>query len=353
MNKRTYGLRYATVVMLLAVLIPSLSLAQRANAKLAQTGMKFLNVSAHARQAALGEAFTAADGYSASMFYNPAGMARLGMFAEASLGRVNWIADIEHTFASVAFAPWDGDYGVFGFTFQYVNYGEIQSTILANNANGYLDVGTIKPNATMFGLGYARSLTDKFSIGANVKVVTQDLGTGITKTSYVTGTDGLATGIKDPEQQQFKLKNVVAFDFGVMYRTGFESLTLGMTVRNFAREVTYQKEGFQLPLTFKLGMAMNVMDLFAINRETQSLLLSVDAEHPRDFPEQIRVGAEYLFLNSFAFRIGYVTPADEYSLSYGLGFQHSLAGTKFALDYSYTPFGVFNNVQRFSLRFGF
>ncbi|TSA21601.1 hypothetical protein D4R75_05965, partial [bacterium] len=44
-------------------LIPSLSGAQqRTDAKLAQTGLKFLSVGMNARQAALGDAFTAADG---------------------------------------------------------------------------------------------------------------------------------------------------------------------------------------------------------------------------------------------------------------------------------------------------
>ena len=353
MRNRTHILR-VIVVALIASLIPGLAHAQRTNQKLAQTGMKFLNVGAGARQAALAEAFTANDGYSSSMFYNPAGMARLGMFADASISQVNWLADIKHTFASLAFAPMNGDYGVVGVTFQYVDYGEIQATILANNSQGFLDVGTFKPNASAIGVGYARALTDKFAIGANVRFINQDLGTGIVEVSYVKDATGAATSLKDSGKVEVKNSlDVVGFDFGVLYRTGFKSLNIGMTVRNFAREVTYQKEGFQLPLTFRLGLSMNVMDLFEIDRETQSLLLSVDAEHPRDFPEQVRLGAEYVFLNRFAFRIGYVDPADEQSLSYGLGFQHSMAGTQFALDYSYTPFGIFTNVQRFSLRFGF
>ena len=45
--------------------------------KLAQTGMKFLSFSPDARAAALGGAMTAKTGGAASLFYNPAGMARL------------------------------------------------------------------------------------------------------------------------------------------------------------------------------------------------------------------------------------------------------------------------------------
>jgi hypothetical protein len=342
-------------IILLAVmvtLIPSLSVAQqRTDAKLAQTGMKFLSVGMGARQAALADAFTASEGNSASMFYNPAGMARLGGFADVAIGQVNWIADIRQSYASVAFSPFSGDYGVVGLSFQYSDYGEIQATILANNSQGFLDIGTIRPNSYAVGLGYARALTDKFSVGGNVKYVRQDLGNGIMEATYV-GTAGEYTGANVTSETKNAV-DVLAFDFGLMYRTGFKSLTLGMAVRNFAREVKYQKESFQLPLAFKLGISMNVFDLTGFNRETQALLISVDAEHPRDFPEQIKVGAEYVFMNMVSARVGYVGPADEHSISYGLGFQLAMAGAQLGLDYAYTPFGIFNNVQRFSVRFGF
>jgi hypothetical protein len=356
MRNDKHTLRHAILIGVMTAFMLSATTAQeRSTQKLAQSGMKFLSVGLSARQAALADAFTAADGNSASMFYNPAGMARLGMFAEASLGQVNWIADIKHSYAALAFSPAGGNYGVFGLSFQYVDYGEIQATILANNTQGFLDIGTIKPNAYMVGLSYARALSDKFSIGGTAKYVRQDLGTGVIEATYTKDASGNAIGATwDSDNGEIKNKlDVVAFDFGVLYRTGFESLTLGMSVRNFAREVKYQKEGFQIPLTFRLGMSINALEIFEMDLEKQSLLVSVDAEHPRDFPEQLKVGLEYVFMNMIAARVGYIGPADEHSLSYGLGFQGNLAGTQFGLDYAYTPFGIFTNVQRFSLRFGF
>lgn len=339
------------MVMLLPVLVGA---QERTSQKLAQTGMKFLNVGMSARQAALADAFTAAEGNSVSMFYNPAGMARLSGFADVSIGQVNWLADIKHTFATVAISPWSGDYGVLGVSFQYIDYGEIQATILASNKQGYLDVGTFKPYASAVGLTYARALTERFSIGGSVKLVKQDLGTAITQIVYTKDITGTPNGTADAGKVEVKSSlDVPAFDLGVMYKTGFRSLALGMTVRNFAREVSYQSERFQLPLTFRLGASMNMFELLNVERETQSLLLSVDAEHPRDFPEQVKVGVEYVFMNMIAGRVGYVSPADEHNFSYGVGFQYALGGTQFHFDYAYTPFGVFNNVQRFSLQFAF
>ena len=99
-----------------------ISVAQQVETKkLAQTGMKFLQVATNARQTAMGDAFTAADGYSASMFYNPAGMAKLGSLMDVSIGQTQWIADINHK--AVSFAIKLEDIGTFGLAAQYVDYG--------------------------------------------------------------------------------------------------------------------------------------------------------------------------------------------------------------------------------------
>lgn len=346
MRKSIY---FSFILVLLAAMVVSAPFSviaqERANAKLAQTGLKFLSIGVSARQAALADAFTAADGNSVSQYYNPAGMARLDGLTDVSLGSVNWIADIKHHHASLAVKA--GDFGVFGLAFQYADYGKIEATILANNSQGFLDIGEIKPSAYAIGLGYARALTDKFSIGGNVKYVRQDLGAGVTQASYI-GAAGSVTGATVTAENKNAL-DVIAFDFGLIYRTGYKSLTLGMAVRNFAREVKYQKESFQLPLAFRLGVSMDVLDIAGIERDQHSLLVTVDAEHPRDFPEQVKVGLEYVFMEMIAARIGYVGPADEHNLSYGLGLQYK----QFSVDYALTPFGVFSEVQRFSVRFGF
>jgi len=315
--------------------------------KLAQTGMKFLQVSTNARQTALGDAFTAADANSASMFYNPAGMARLSSFMDIAFGQTTWIADITHRAGS--FAINIADIGTFGLSAQFVDYGIIEATVRVDNTVsplGYIEVDPVKPYGLALALGYARSLSDKFSVGGSVKYVKQDLGE-----SFV-GYSAANAAKKIPDSSQTNAQNVMAYDFGVLYRTGFKSLTFGMTIRNFSKEVTYQKESFQLPLTFKIGLSMNMMDLLDVEPGTQDLLLSVDAEHPRDYPEQLRVGVEYVFSNAIAFRVGYVGPTDERSVSYGVGVQQAWFGTQLGVDYSYTPFGIFDHVQTLSVRFG-
>ncbi|HEY6951108.1 MAG TPA: PorV/PorQ family protein [Bacteroidota bacterium] len=316
--------------------------------KLAQTGMKFLEVGANARQTALGDAFTAGEGNSVSMFYNTAGMARLSSTFDMSVGQTQWLADIRHLYATVA---WNlQDIGVFGVAAQYIDYGDIQQTILVDksiNNQGFLDVGTFKPWGAVIGVGYARALSDKFSVGGNIKWVKQDLGESYTNVVSFSSVNS------DSNTTQKNTQSVYAFDFGVLYKTGIKSLAFGVAVRNFSREVTFQKESFQLPLTFKMGVAMNVLDIAEMDPASQSLMIAIDAEHPRDYQEQIRIGAEYLFANTVAIRLGYVTPADDFNASYGIGVQQDWMGTHMALDYSYTPYRTFDAVSRISLRFGF
>ena len=141
--------------------------------------------------------------------------------------------------------------------------------------------------------------------------------------------------------------NVIAFDFGTIYKTGLKSLAFGMSINNFSREIAYERESFQLPLTFRFGISMNIMDFIPSMSEYNSLVLSIDAVHPRSYTEFLNIGGEYIFMKTFALRAGYVTKQDDYGLTLGLG----ITKFGFAFDYSYTSHKVFNNIQRFSFSF--
>ena len=312
--------------------------------KLAQTGMKFLSVSTDARTAGFSEAVTAVDlGTASAMFYNPSTMASIKEFTSVSFGNVSWIADIKYLHGAIAFAPYEGEYGVIGVSFVSVDYGDLHETIVANNDQGYIDVGTYSPKAYAIGIGYAKELSTKFAVGGGIKFVKQSLGTSVididqNSGNYVNDNNSLSA---------------VAFDFGILYRTGFKSLNFGMSVRNFSTELKYKVETFQLPLTFRIGLSMDAMDLFNVDKNTHSLLISVDASHPRDYNEQIYVGAEYTFINTFSLRAGFVSPADEHNFAAGFGIKRNIEGVNLGIDYAYQPFGVFNSVSRITFNFSF
>jgi hypothetical protein len=317
-----------------------LTLPAHAQQKLAQTGMKFLNVAMDARATALGEAFTAVDGEAASLFYNPAGMAHQKSFANVALGQVKWIADIKHNYGSVSFSPWEGDYGVIGVMVQTVDYGNLNMTVRSDNSQGYLDLGTFKPSGTMIGVAYARALSDMFAVGGDVKWIRQNLGDG---TIGVDQSGALTS--------QSNVSSLFAFDFGITYKTGFKSLEFGVAARNFSKEARFVDEGFQLPLTFRFGLSMNLLDFMDVKKEEHQFLLAIDAEHPRDFPERIKMGGEYRFMDIVSLRAGFISLADEQKFSYGVGLQKALGDVGLGVDYAYTPFGIFGNVHQFSFRF--
>jgi len=309
--------------------------------KLGQTGLQFLTVPVDARAAALAGAVTAHEGSSMSLFYNPAGMAGLENFAHVSVAQSKWIADINYNQASAAFQPFNGRYGVIGLSFLAVDYGTLQETIRYDNDSGYLDIGTYSPTALSIGLGYATALTTMFSVGAQVKYVSQDLGKS---------TMGITTGNGSGESydRQENKVSTVAFDFGIIYRTDYKSL-----VRNFAKDLTYEREEFQLPLTFQVGVSMDMLDFTSMDKEVHSLLLCVDASHPRSYSEQLKIGVEYTLIKMLSLRTGYRFPTDEPEVNFGIGVKQQLGGIGFGLDYGYSDFGIFGSIQRIAAQFSF
>ena len=316
--------------------------------KLGQTGMKFLSTSVDARASAIGSAMTAElSGSSTSMFYNPAGMGFMSGRMHAAATNMSFIADIGYTQASIAFRPSLGsNFGVVGVSLVSVDYGQFISTIRADNENGFVETGTYSPTAMAVGLGYARSFGDRFSAGANIKLVFQDLGAGFaTSQNFDTG---VVETTEDYDAQ------AVAFDFGIVYATGFESLVIGMSARNFAGEQTYVRERFELPLTFQIGMSMNIVDLMAIDPDMHSIQLHVDAQRPRDFAEHLRFGVEYTFMDIVSLRGGFeqLGVSEEQGFSAGAGLRYGFGNFRVGADYAYTDFGVFGAVNRIGLQIG-
>jgi hypothetical protein len=331
-----------TIAFAMVWLIP---LTAKPQQKLAQTGFQFLGVVSDARAAALGETMTSLQIGSSAMFFNPAGMASMKGVFGISTSINQWIADIDHYTFAIAVSPARGNYGVFGFSLQSVDYGDFIGTrIDPSGEKGYIDTEIFSLNSLAIGIGYARQLSERFSVGGHARWVRQDLGESMTAVNIRRIDQDNRTA--DTSLVSNKLSPLV-FDFGTQYRTGIKSLVFGMSVRNFSREVKYAEEGFQAPLVFTLGISMDMMDLLRESSFEQSLILSVDMSHHRDHPQQVKIGFDYRLLNTLSLRIGYISNNDEDDISYGLG----LSQFGLDIDYSYTPFGVFGSVQRLTARF--
>lgn len=311
--------------------------------KRAQTGMKFLSLSVDARSTGMGEAVTAeTQGTSTAMFYNPASMAWMEGTFSASFGQTQFITDINYNIASVAYRP-EGNWGVFGISLTSVDYGDFFQTVRADNEAGYIDLGTYSPTALAVGLGYARAFSDKFSAGIHLKYAAQDLGSQVVARNDAGGFD----------QEDYTV-NTIAGDFGIVYQTGYRSLVIAMSVRNFSQELTYVRENFELPLTFQIGFRMNMMDFTSLDPNQHSFNLAIDAQRPRDFTEHFKVGGEYTFMDILSLRAGMAQAvSEEQGLSLGAGLKYNIDNIRFGADYAYTDFGIFGEVNRFALNIGF
>lgn len=329
------------ILQLAALLCLAFSFATSASAqeqnreKLAQTGFQFLSVISDARAAALAGTMTGLEGSSSALFFNPATMGFAAKFFDVSFSRNQWIADINHNAFSFSLRPAGGDYGAFGVTVQAVDYGDVLGTVVANTDKGYEDIGNISPSAFAAGLGYAKMLSDRFAVGGQVKWTQQSLGS-----SRIPVSEGTTATVKNEEK-------LLAFDFGTYYKTGLKSLAFGFSVRNFSKEIKYAQESFQLPLVFSLGISMNLMDLTSFNNKNHAVLLSIQSTKERSHVEQVGFGLEYTFMDRFTLRGGYLTSNDEDNVAFGFG----VSSFGLQVDYAYTPFGVFDNVQRVSVRF--
>jgi len=319
----------------------SLSYAQDYE-KIAQTGFQFLSVRSDARANGMAGALNAVECGSAAAYYNPATLGFMNGTLDVTASYNLWIAGIKHNAFTGAFNIAGGRFGAVSLSLASVDYGEIEGTEFWGNDQGYIETGLIYPTAMQAGLGYAVALSTKFSVGGQVRWAGQNLGS-----SNVLIED-LQTGSQSVETR-LHIANALAFDFGTFFKTGWKSFVFGMSVRNFSGEVMYEEESFQLPLTFTMGVSMDLMDFAKSGSDKHSVLLSVDASHPRSYPEYIDFGIEYKFMDVFFARVGYMGNRDERGFTFGSGVE--VAGIQ--IDYSYTPFGVFNNSQSFTLRYSF
>ena len=303
------------------------------NKKLGQTGFQFLSISSDARSGGMADAMTTLHAGSVSLFHNPAGLSKQEGAFDFNFSSNNWIAGIKHDAFSFSYSPQNGLLGVFGFSLLNVDYGDMQGTMVWDNNQGYIDTEVFRPSAFAIGFGYGRSLSKNFSVGSHFKKAFQYLGKNVVPVS------------DSVKVVQNNVASSIAFDFGTIYITDWNDFTFGMSIRNFSNEVQYAYDGFQLPLTFRIGASINILNLISSIGKPHSLLLAIDALHPRSYSERLNIGIEYSFMDYITTRVGYLHNYDERSLTYGAGVSLGFL----TIDYALTPFGVFDSVNRLGI----
>lgn len=327
--------------LLTALLIPSALPAQigippNDIERVGQSGWQFLKINGDPRQAAMGGAFTAVSaGNANAVLGNPAALTNVEHF-DVQLNRASWIADITHQ--SAAFAAHLGNFGVIAVSVVTLDYGDMPETV-----NGFIETENrteamvtgefFSARDLAAGLTYARQITDRLSIGGSVRWLRQE--------------------IAELSMQNWSL------DFGTMYYTGFKSLRLAMTARNFGPDAhlvgwseAYQAEpdDIRMPIDFRVGVAMDFGDAA---KSPHLTTVVVEGDHPNDGQEKLHFGVDYTFQQKVALRGGYKLNYDEQSFTFGAGVNHDLHNTKIALNYAYVDFGALKQVHMFSFGLSF
>lgn len=312
--------------------------------KVGTTAANFLTIPVGSRASAMGSAFSAIANDATTAYWNPAGLSRLPR-NEFSATYAEWLVNTKLNWIGVSFKL-DDDNAV-ALSINQLDYGEEEITT-ASQPNGTGEKWDAQDIA--FTLSYSRNLTDRFSIGGNVKYITQKIWN--------------------------ESASAFAIDVGLLFYTQLEGLRIGMNISNFGTEMkldgkdllqpididpantgnndkitsTLDTDSWPLPLLFTVGVGWD-----AVNTEDWRWTLATDAIYPSNQTSFLNVGTEFTWNNLISLRGGYNSlfkEAAEEGFTAGVGLQYDFGSFFAKVDYSYSDFGIFSNISRFSLSVG-
>ncbi|MBI5476967.1 MAG: PorV/PorQ family protein [Ignavibacteriales bacterium] len=326
-------------IIALALLLSSLSSSQT---KVGSTAAPFLNIGMGPRAISMGGAFVATANDLSTLYWNPAGASRMEATGAMFLYSP-WFADITYNWAGLLVNT--GSYGSLGLSVTYLDYGKMEVTTLSEQ-EGTGEYFSAKDIA--FSVTYSYNLTDKFSLGMNVKYINQKI--------WNSSADAFA------------------IDLGTLFISDFYGVRIGASISNFGTDMTLdgkdllvlydpnpnlngnndqiltrlKTDAYPLPLIFRVGIAK---DFFVGSKNR--ITVAADAIHPNDNAEAMNVGTEYSFNENLFIRAGYkslfLTNTEE-GLNLGFGLKYEIADKVFFnIDYAYQDFGKLKYTQQFGV----
>jgi len=322
-------------------LVP-LSIAQT---KTGTTVGQFLLIEPSARTAAMGNAGVTGMNEAISAYFNPASLGVL-QSTDVQFTHSTWLAGIMFDYAAVAVKV--GLENTILLSVTSLNSGQIN----VRTVNQPLGTGE-KYSVTdlALGLGYGQRITDRFSVGLQLKYVQETIW--------------------------HSTLSAAALDLGTLYDIIPNALRLGASISNFGTRGKYEgtdlqiryapnpdmngsnntlpgqalTDSYPLPLLFRVGLGYT-LNFGASNQFN----IVVDAYHPSDNTESISFGGEWKFMDTFSFRAGYQNlfqQDSEVGLTLGAGIKYDLYKYMFRFDYAWADAGRLGSTQRFTVGLGF
>ena len=345
------------------VLIPVIVEAQTSKnvSKVGTTAATFLEIGVGATANGMGAAFVSRAIDATTLYWNPAGMAKLDQ-NEVEVVHTNWIASTNLDWAGLVLPL--GEIGNLGFSFTSLNMPDekVRTVEMPEGTGEYFSAGDIA-----IGVSYARSITDRFSIGFTGKYIQETIW--------------------------HMSSSAFAFDIGTLFRTDlFGGMVIGASISNFGTAMklsgidtrTFARvdptklgsndqipysidlDSWGLPLLFRIGVSTN-----AIKTDNYRWTVALDALHPNDNYETLNIGTEFAFKEFLFLRAGFqslyfVDPntgttdrsfiqqpmyTGEGGLSLGIGINSKMlfSSNVVKFDYAYRNFGILDGVHYFSV----
>ena len=247
------------------LLIPGLCWGQ---AKVGTAGVQFLKVGVSARAMGMAEAFIGVADDASALYYNPGGLLQLDK-PDYILTHITYPAGIQFEYLGGAW-PLPKLNAVAGVHATFLHTDKMDET---TPEMPYGTGRTFTASDLALGVSYAQRLTDKFSVGGNVKYIEERLA------------DEKAVG--------------VAFDVGTFYETGWKNIVIAMSITNFGPDMNFVNSPFPIPMNFKFGGSIR-----ALKTDQHQLIVAVEGSHPNDNLEQFNIGVEWGFMELAFLRAG-------------------------------------------------
>jgi len=335
------------ILSLIEILIANSVWGQEFVSNVSKTGTAaavFLEIPVGATAIGMGGAFVSVANDASSLYWNPAGSARL-LRNELMVTHTSWIAETKFDFAGFVLPL--GEIGTLGFSLTSLSMEDMKVTTveMPDGTGEYFSAGDMAA-----GISYSRMLTDRFSIGFTAKYIRQSIW--------------------------HESAEAFAVDAGTSFSTDlFGGMTIGATLSNFGTKMqisgrdtrtfiridpakqgsndriptALEMESWDLPLLLQFGVSTNV-----IKKENYRLTIAADALHPSDNNESMNMGTEFAYQDFLFLRAGYKSlflSEHEGGFAFGVGVASSslvsMLSVKF--DYAYRDMGRLEGVHTFSV----
>jgi hypothetical protein len=302
---------------------------------------EFLTIEPSARIAGMGNAGVSMHDETQTAYYNPGAIGHFDAYG-VQFTHSLWLASIAYDYVGVSIPL--KEWGNLYLSGTALNSGEID----VRTVDQPLGTGEqYSANDVALGLGYGRKISDRFSVGVELKYIQETIW--------------------------HSSLNAFAMNVGTIYEISPDGLRIGASISNFGTEgqfsgkdlrITYDPnpsmngsntalpgevytDTYSLPVLFRVGVSYPVR----IDNNNQ-LIVAANAFHPNENTESVSLGGEWAFMRTFMIRAGYQNlfqQDSETGLTLGTGLVVDMGGSDLHLDYGWAYYGRLQSVQLFTL----